>query len=233
MFLFYLFKWDAPSVQIKKEFKYLGVIRANPCDYVQRFKDTIRDSNDLPKIVSEIPTPGGLVLAADYKPKNVYELEGDLDALNLIDLDNEGLSEYKQYLKNFGKSGTNAAAHALSTVLSAAAAAVLASAADGTPSVSETVSSSSGSVVAASSTSNSPQYKLAVLINKIFKLIDRDDCGNVSVSDASAILLRLNSRLRRSYGEDDLISFFNTLDSNKDGKLDLDEFRKAFLNLEF
>lgn len=211
----------------------MGVIRANPCDYVQRFKDTIRDSNDLPEIVSEIPTPGGLVLAADYKSKNVHELEGDLDALNLIDLDNEGLSEYKQYLKNFGKSGTTAAAHALSSVLSAAAAAVISSAADGTPSANEsTASSSSGSVVAASSP-NSPQYKLAALINKIFKLIDRDECGNVSVSDASAILLRLNSRLRRSYGEDDLISFFNTLDSNKDGKLDLDEFKKAFLNLEF
>jgi Ca2+-binding EF-hand superfamily protein len=215
----------------------LGVIRANPREYVERFRDTIRNSNDLPEIVCEIPTPGGIILAADYKPKNVHELEGDLDALNLIDLDNEGLSEYKQYLKNFGKSGTSAAAHALSTVLSAAAAAVLASAADGTVktadvNTSDSASSSSGSVVAASST-NSPQYKLAALINKIFKLIDRDECGNVSVSDASAILLRLNSRLRQSYGEDDLINFFNTLDSNKDGKLDLDEFRKAFLNLEF
>ena len=74
--------------------------RANPSDYVQRFKDTIRDSNNLPDIVAEVPTPEGLVLAADYKKNNVYDLEGDIDALSLIDLDQEGLSEYKDIVKN-------------------------------------------------------------------------------------------------------------------------------------
>jgi hypothetical protein len=50
--------------------------------------------------VSQVPTPDGLVLAADFKQKNIHELEGDIDALGLIDLDHEGLSEYKQLFKS-------------------------------------------------------------------------------------------------------------------------------------
>ena len=30
-------QWEAPRVNVRKEVKYLGVIRANPAEYVQRY----------------------------------------------------------------------------------------------------------------------------------------------------------------------------------------------------
>jgi len=92
-------QWEAPHVQIKKEYKYLGVITANPEEYVQFYGNTLKTSTQLPDIVHEIPTPEGLTLAADYTPSSVPELEGDLHALKLIDLHAEGLSEYSDYVR--------------------------------------------------------------------------------------------------------------------------------------
>ena len=51
-------------------------------------------SDKLPQWILDIPTPAGIVLAADKPTENRYELEGDINALNLIDLDKEGLGEY-------------------------------------------------------------------------------------------------------------------------------------------
>jgi hypothetical protein len=42
------------------------------------------------------------------------------------------------------------------------------------------------------------------LIELIFRSIDRHNSGRISVEDAEKILLRLNSRLGRRYGEDDV-----------------------------
>lgn len=53
----------------------------------------------------DIKTPEGLVLAADQSNINcgvTHELEGDLEALKLVDLDREGLGEYKSYLQKLG-----------------------------------------------------------------------------------------------------------------------------------
>jgi hypothetical protein len=95
-------QWEAPRVNIKREIKYLGVIRANPAEYVQRYGTTLKTAVDLPDYVVNIKTPEGLVLAANYKFNSIYELEGDLQALKLVDLDREGLTEYRSYLSGLG-----------------------------------------------------------------------------------------------------------------------------------
>ena len=95
-------QWEAPQVQIKKEFKYLGVIKANPAEYVERYGSSLTLPQNLPDFVHEIQTPEGLVLAADYQRNALHELEGDLDALKLVDLEKEGLGEYREYLANLG-----------------------------------------------------------------------------------------------------------------------------------
>jgi hypothetical protein len=87
-------QWEAPQVSIKKEVKYLGVVKANPTEYRERYGSTLKTSKDLPEFVHDIKTPEGISLAADHQRAN-YELEGDIHALKLIDLDREGLSEYK------------------------------------------------------------------------------------------------------------------------------------------
>jgi hypothetical protein len=80
-----------------------------------------------------------------------------------------------------------------------------------------------------------PQSRAASRTNSvvevIFKSIDRQNHGRISVEDAEKILLRLNSRLNRKYGEDDVQAFFSALDVNNDQTIDLDEFRNAFRNL--
>ena len=42
--------------------------------------------------VLDIKNPNGLVLAADYNFNSMHELEGNVEALNLVDLESEGLA---------------------------------------------------------------------------------------------------------------------------------------------
>jgi Ca2+-binding EF-hand superfamily protein len=58
--------------------------------------------------------------------------------------------------------------------------------------------------------------------------MDKDGSGTLSVAEAESIFLRINSRLGRAYGEDEVALFFKTLDRNGDGVINLNEFRAAF-----
>ena len=40
-------QWEAPNVAVRKEYKYLGVVRANPCEYVQRYYFKSDEIDDL------------------------------------------------------------------------------------------------------------------------------------------------------------------------------------------
>lgn len=68
-------------------------------------------------------------------------------------------------------------------------------------------------------------------IDEIFNYIDQCQAGAITVEDAEKILLRINSRLGRRYGEDDVRAFFMALDSDSDGLLDLNDFKRAFLTM--
>jgi hypothetical protein len=188
-------QWEAPSVQIKKEVKYLGTIRANPADYVQRYGATLKTAREMPEFVTEIKPPSGIVLAADYTYNKVHELEGELEALRLVDLDREGLGEYREQLERLSIRYSGSAS--ASTTL---------------------ISSSYGS-------------NFNSVVNEIFASIDRDRNGYVSVQEAQSLLLRLNSRLGRSYGENEARDFFRRLDRNGDGQISIQEFRAAFERL--
>ena len=214
-------QWQAPEVQIRKEFKYLGVIRANPAEYVQTYGQSLRVSHDLPDFVHDIKTPEGLVLAANYQPSDLHELEGDLHALNLIDLDKEGLSGYRHYLHRLGLLENAAVQVIANSSLFAASASHLASASASATALSGRLSASASNDALA----------LDELITQIFQTIDRNQNGRINVEDAEKTLLRLNSRLGRRYGEDDVRAFFSVLDVNNDGSLDLEEFKRAFLNI--
>ena len=94
-------QWEAPQVQIKRTFKDLGVIRANPVEYVERYGASLKTHREFPEIVHELRPPVGVVLAAEYNAPSLIDLEGDINALNMIDLDKEGLPEYKDWLKRY------------------------------------------------------------------------------------------------------------------------------------
>ena len=102
-----IIQWEQPQIELKKHFKDLGVIQANPKEYIAKYGSTLKKTEELPEFVLEIRPPCGILLAENHH-KSVsssrhlpYELEGDVDALRLIDLDKEGLSEYKEYLSHF------------------------------------------------------------------------------------------------------------------------------------
>ena len=96
-------QWEAPQVQIKKLFKDLGVIRANPVEYVEKYGSSLKKHVEFPDFVREIRPPAGVVLAAEYNAPSLIDLEGDIQALNLIDLDREGLGEYRAWLERYLK----------------------------------------------------------------------------------------------------------------------------------
>ena len=96
-------QWEPPQVKIKREFKYLGVVNANPADYVARYGQTLKTSQEIPDFVRKIKPPNGMVLAADTVHRTVYELEGDVGALKLVDLDGEGLGEYRDQVYSNAK----------------------------------------------------------------------------------------------------------------------------------
>jgi hypothetical protein len=78
----------------------LGIVRANPIEYVERYGSSLKRSMELPTFVKDIRPPAGIQLASESNNSDcVYELEGDIYALNLVDLEREGLVEYKYLLK--------------------------------------------------------------------------------------------------------------------------------------
>lgn len=93
-----IIKWESPQLVVKKELKYLGVTKTNPDEYVKKYGHNLNSPSELPNFVHEIKAPDDITLAADHEPK--IELYGDVEALKLIDLDKENLSEFKGYVKN-------------------------------------------------------------------------------------------------------------------------------------
>lgn len=89
-----------------------------------------------------------------------------------------------------------------------------------------TTTSSTTSSSSSSSSTTSDEF-----VQNLFNAIDLDRNGRISVSEAEKILLRINSRLNRMYGEDDVLALFQTLDADQDGQINFDEFKTGFRTL--
>lgn len=63
------------------------------------FGDSLKSVGEIPQFILDIKNPNGLVLAADYDYNPVHELEGNVEALNLVDLESEGLEMYIPQLR--------------------------------------------------------------------------------------------------------------------------------------
>jgi hypothetical protein len=185
-------QWEEPRVNIRQEVKYLGVIRANPAEYVQRYGAELKVHSAFPKFVQDIATPSEVgQLAWNFRSQGFsYELEGNLEGFAFVNLDTEGLTEYRAQLmakgiRDLGASGSSS-------------------------------SSSSGGVAAAAS--------------QIFDMIDYDRSGEIEVFEAERVVLKLNSQLKRSYGEAEVKSFFASV-SGGASKIGKSAFLQAFAKL--
>lgn len=96
-----IINWDAPKVDIKREFKYLGVISADPKDYASRFQDKLISRSNIAHFVDEIKLPDEKLLNQNQED-DCEELMGDVEALAMIDLEREGLGQYRKYLAKKG-----------------------------------------------------------------------------------------------------------------------------------
>lgn len=191
-------------------FSYLILIKFLFPD-VQRYGSSLKTASELPQFVLDIKSPDGIVLAADYRYRTVHELEGDVDALKLIDLEVEGLSEYKDYLERYSVAvnNNNAGSNLADTVNNL-----------------NNLSPKESRKRNLSTVSNSVES----VIEEIFKSIDVKNTGSIDVDEAARILLRLNSRL--GYGESGVKALFSTLGENAEKTVTLAEFKRAFLNLQ-
>ena len=89
-----LIEWDAPDVDMRQEFKFLGVVEADPRSYASQYGNSLVDASRLPREAAQFATPAGLVLAVDSNPNEVPILRGAVQALRNVDLNCNGLSEY-------------------------------------------------------------------------------------------------------------------------------------------
>ena len=95
-------QWEAPTVKIRQEVNYLGIIRADPAEYVKKYGSSLTHHSSLPQYFKDIKTLLNVdVLAADSKITSPG-LEGQLEGFEYGDLDKEDLSEYREYLHSKG-----------------------------------------------------------------------------------------------------------------------------------
>jgi hypothetical protein len=173
-----IIEWQTPKVIVKEETKDLGIIQANPEEYAERYKGQLKTHDDIIDYVNKLHDKNPLISSKNPQKQNAIKLEGDLEALKLIDLDAHGLSEYKYLLNE-------------------------------------------------QTTKTSVKQQLLDL----FTELDIGKDGIISFRDGERCLLIMNSKIGTSYGERDIVEFFNKNDN--EGYADYEEFKMEFLESIF
>lgn len=97
-------QWEAPEVEIKREYKNLGTQLADPEEYARRFNNDLLRHEEFKQAASRFGVPDSVVASDSHRELGLPELEGDVEALKLVDLERVGLSEYRSYLSGLGVS---------------------------------------------------------------------------------------------------------------------------------
>lgn len=96
-------KWEAPEVKVRNKVNNLGLVDADPAEYVNKYGRSLKKYRDFPSYVKGIAAPREIgTLAADTRGEPEFELTGALDALKYINLDEVGLSEFRPQLLKAG-----------------------------------------------------------------------------------------------------------------------------------
>ena len=93
-----LIEWEASDVELRQDFKFLGVQEVDPVSYMSQYGQTLVDANALPREAAHFETPAGAILAVNSNPNEVPILRGDVAALRKIDLNCNGLHEYSSQI---------------------------------------------------------------------------------------------------------------------------------------
>jgi hypothetical protein len=95
-----LINWEQPQIEIKTNYKYLGVEITDPDEYKSKYGPSLVSPKELPELVNEFKVPEGEELAASSpNSSKLPTLVGDIHAFGLVDLDENGLSEYRDQIQ--------------------------------------------------------------------------------------------------------------------------------------
>lgn len=200
-----IIQWDSPQFTVTREYRDLGVVRANPSDFSSRYGSEIKQFYELPDYVRYLQKPHGLVLSADMGETRC-ELVGDLYALSLIDLDKEGLSEYKSSVQPTG--------YTLGKTQSSNAPQKISPASQQMPAYryQQPFSESSKS------------EKSQEIINGLVSTVVREPCNKINVSEVKRIMRNLGEKHRKQINDQDVEDVLHKLDRAHTGIVDYQEF---------
>ena len=105
-----LIQWDEADVELRQQFRFLGVENSDPAEYKSRYGSSLTRS--LPKIannseVTKYAGPGQQ-FALNARYGGLPRLVGDVDALRLVsDLERYGLGEYRNQIGTSQQYGTS------------------------------------------------------------------------------------------------------------------------------
>lgn len=68
-------------------------------------------------------------------------------------------------------------------------------------------------------------------LDEIFEDMDVDQDGMITKDETAQALLRINSTMRKSYGQDELEVFFSTLDRDRKGSIALKDFKEVLTTI--
>ena len=108
-----IIEWEAPEIDVKSVCKDLGVINADPEEYVRKYGHELKKTHELPGC-EELKS---CIIHGNekYWPSNniarlsgIPELEGDVEALKLVEnMDQYGLAEYAGRIPNIITNATS------------------------------------------------------------------------------------------------------------------------------
>jgi len=100
-------QWDAPQVEVHQKTEHLGVTRMNTEEYRHKYGHQLKKASEFPSEIRHLRAPTSDVgtLWADSKHGPTVKLVGDLHALALVDLEREGLGQYRDQLVRAGVIG--------------------------------------------------------------------------------------------------------------------------------
>jgi hypothetical protein len=237
--------WESPKVTVVQNLKHLGCVRTNPKDYIDKYGDALKNSKEIYKCVKEISPDITLLSDEDYNREQVkfrYELEGDLEALKYVDLDKEGLSEYKEYLRVEHEhvqakitAQSKTINKELDKDLSSLTLPFTTISNNDNNKYSESCVSSSGQTESINELTipSSLSDDLDILIEQIFELLDRKETGYIKYAQAESFFTKLNNDLNGEKSQKkSIVDYFKSVNVANE-KINLNEFKKIFLNIKF
>jgi hypothetical protein len=196
-------QWEQPKAHVKTVIKDLGIIRADPNEYIQKYGDQLKRFDELPEFAKNIK-PSNALLACDAEHK--CELEGDLFALSLIDLEKEGLEHYRSCLKE-----TSFSSHTQRYVP-------------------QELYYETEPVGSSSIQTTEEKSALETHFDEICDSLAINKQLGVTWEQGRRVLKLLNEKLNRYYDEDKCEKFLLRLNPHKSLYMDFNSFKNAVLN---